>query len=197
MNPSDLPTPVPATHVPEAEAVASRDLAMDGLRGLSALWVFGAHATYDLLPASWNLRASGRGAVLLVFCRPALLAWAQDDVPIAAFRLSAEASERFWEPRLPFAGIMLVCLSLALAAGAAGLRRALCARPLPIVGRVSFGFYLSHAAWITWATSLPLSPSTRLAVAFGASMLTAALAHVCVEAPVYRLGARVATKLHS
>jgi peptidoglycan/LPS O-acetylase OafA/YrhL len=54
--------------------VALRDPALDGLRGIAALWVLATHATYaGLLPSVLNFRGSGRGGVILFFFLSAFL----------------------------------------------------------------------------------------------------------------------------
>jgi peptidoglycan/LPS O-acetylase OafA/YrhL len=54
--------------------MAARDRSLDGIRGIAALWVVAAHASYQsLLPPIVNFKGAGRGGVVIFFFLSAFL----------------------------------------------------------------------------------------------------------------------------
>lgn len=63
-----------AGHSAEARQMTARDRSLDGIRGIAALWVLTAHASYQsLLPPILNFKGAGRGGVVIFFFLSAFL----------------------------------------------------------------------------------------------------------------------------
>ncbi len=114
---------------------------------------------------------------------------------IASYSATSPEYEAFWHARIPWIGLILGCLFVALPRGIGLLAGGLSWRPLAWVGRISFGVYLIHLNVLNGFARTGLPPNVRLLLAGFTTLALAALLHRLVEAPAIAAGRRITSGL--
>jgi peptidoglycan/LPS O-acetylase OafA/YrhL len=167
-----------------------------------------------LVPPLWALPQFVFGALLAKFANRAS-SWcaALGGAERCALWLAAIVlcDIRYSIPGAPMNGLLVhyvsgfgAALIIALVA-AGGARRFLTCRPIALIGRISYSFYLLHLPILLTATSLVLLAMPKdlvawvlvAATSFAATVALSMLSQSLVEAPAHRVGRRVASRLRT
>jgi peptidoglycan/LPS O-acetylase OafA/YrhL len=177
-----------------------------GIGAHAPIFVAGVFAAF--VANELGARRPGRGAGIALECLtwlaaitfvclsvPAVYHAITTGASIASYSKTSVEYEAFWDVRIPWIGLILGCLFVALPRGTGLLGRALSWRPLAWVGRISFGVYLIHLNVIRASARTGLPPTARLLLAGLTTLALAALLHRLVEAPGIAAARRITSGL--
>lgn len=105
---------------------------------------------------------------------------------LAAWATVEQSDARLYQGGLALVAVMSGVLVLAAVQPTGPVRRLLSIRPLPDLGRISYGVYLYHWPIFLWLTEdlTGLSTGPLFAVRMAATLTLAALSYVLVEQPI-------------
>ena len=138
--------------------------------------------------AAWLLAVA-----ILVLSIPALYHGVVDGISIADYAATSPIYEAFWDARIGWIGILFALFFLSFLNGTGLMSRLLASRPLMLVGKVSFGFYLIQLQWIIWANKqLSLPTPLLLLCALAAAFTSSYVLFTLIENPLIGMGRKLA-----